>query len=111
MSALPAETAAPARPRRLGLVLSLAAAVLLGVGLGVASVSRTQEARVLETAREMFGGGMHNWMIPKVNGHIRLQKPPLAYWLTAWCYKALGVSEGVGRIPAASSPWPHRGSS
>lgn len=97
----PPETRAADRPRRVGLALCLAAAVILCAGLGVASVSRTQEARVLETAREMLGGGTHNWMIPKVNGHIRLQKPPLAYWLTALCYKALGVSEGVGRIPAA----------
>jgi 4-amino-4-deoxy-L-arabinose transferase-like glycosyltransferase len=71
----------------------------------VAPVSRTQEARVLETAREMLGSDTHNWLVPRVNGHIRLQKPPLAYWLTAYSYKLLHVGEGVGRIPAAVAGW------
>lgn len=95
----------PAYPLRRGLLLWLAGGVLICAGLGVASVSRTQEARVLETAREMLGSDLHNWLVPRVNGHIRLQKPPLAYWLTAFSYKLLGVSEGVGRIPAALSGW------
>jgi 4-amino-4-deoxy-L-arabinose transferase-like glycosyltransferase len=79
--------------------------LVLVAGLGVAPVSRTQEARVLETAREMLGSDTHNWLVPRVNGHIRLQKPPLAYWLTAYSYKLLQVGEGVGRIPAAVAAW------
>src|SRR3954463_10669978 len=87
----PAGGAAP--KSRFGLLLWLAGGIILCSALGVASVSRTQEARVLEVAREMLGSETHNWLIPRVNGHIRLQKPPLAYWLTAVTYKALGVSE------------------
>ena len=90
---------------RSGWVLWLLAGVLLCGGLGIAAVSRTQEARVLETAREILGGDVHNWLIPRVNGNIRLQKPPLAYWLTAFCYQMFGVSEGAGRIPAAVAAW------
>jgi len=60
---------------------------------------------VLETAREMLGSDTHNWLVPRVNGHIRLQKPPLAYWLTAYSYKLSHVGEGVGRIPAAIAAW------
>jgi 4-amino-4-deoxy-L-arabinose transferase-like glycosyltransferase len=90
-----------ARRPLLGVLLWLAGGIVLCSALGVAAVSRTQEARVLEVAREMLGSETHNWLIPRVNGHIRLQKPPLAYWLTALSYQALDVSEGVGRIPAA----------
>jgi len=74
---------APGSISRWGIWLWLAGLVVLCAGLGVAPVSRTQEARVLETAREMLGSDFHNWMVPRVNGHIRLQKPPIAYWLTA----------------------------
>ena len=40
-------------------------------------------------------------MIPKTNGHVRLRKPPLAYWATAASYKVLGVGIVHGRLPAA----------
>jgi 4-amino-4-deoxy-L-arabinose transferase-like glycosyltransferase len=103
MDASPTSTSFPSR--RTALILWLLAGVLMGAGLGVAAVSRTQEARVLETAREMLGSETHNWLIPRVNGHIRLQKPPLAYWLAAFAYKLGGVSEGVGRIPAVVAGW------
>ena len=63
-------------PRALVLLWILSGVVLL-IGLGNPPVSRTQEARVLETARQMIGTGYENWLIPKLNGHIRLQKPPL----------------------------------
>jgi 4-amino-4-deoxy-L-arabinose transferase-like glycosyltransferase len=78
------------------------AAFVLFAALGVPPVSRTQEARVLETAREMAEEGGSQWLIPQVNGRPRMRKPPLAYWLTATCYRAFGVSEGVGRLPAAA---------
>jgi 4-amino-4-deoxy-L-arabinose transferase-like glycosyltransferase len=102
-----APNGAPLNPagRRWGPWLWLAGLLVLVAGLGVAPVSRTQEARVLETAREMLGSDTHNWLVPRVNGHIRLQKPPLAYWLTACSYKLLHVGEGVGRIPAAVAAW------
>jgi 4-amino-4-deoxy-L-arabinose transferase-like glycosyltransferase len=69
--------------------------------LDLPPVQRTQEARVLETAREMLGAGWRNWLIPHLNGQIRLEKPPLAYWLAAIAFKIGGVSEGVGRVPFA----------
>jgi 4-amino-4-deoxy-L-arabinose transferase-like glycosyltransferase len=101
---LPGTTDAP-RSWRNPLLLWVLAGGLTCAALGAHPVARTQEARVLETAREMLGSELHNWLIPRVNGHIRLQKPPLAYWLTAGAYKVLGVSEGVGRIPAAVAGW------
>ena len=81
-------------------LLALAAAALLA-GIGTGAVDRSQEARVLETAREMLGGPARRWLVPEVNGHVRLQKPPLAYWLSAGSFGIAGVGEGRGRVPFA----------
>jgi 4-amino-4-deoxy-L-arabinose transferase-like glycosyltransferase len=62
-------------------------------------LSRTQEGRVLETARQMLGQGADGWLSPTLDGEPRLQKPPLCYWYTAGFYKFLGVSEFTGRLP------------
>jgi 4-amino-4-deoxy-L-arabinose transferase-like glycosyltransferase len=39
------------------------------------------ESRNIVTAREMVYDG--NWLVPTMNGDIRLEKPPLPTWLTA----------------------------
>lgn len=63
-------------------------------------VSRSQEVRVAETAREMLASG--DYLLPRLNGELRFQKPPLAYWLTASSYRLLGrVDEFTARLPAA----------
>ena len=59
------------------------------------------EARNFITAREMVSDG--NWLIPTMNGNVRIEKPPLPTWITAAAYK-LGDGEkntGILRIPAA----------
>src|SRR5688572_21569200 len=101
--AAPADTAWVRK--RAGLLLWLAAGAVLFAGLGFAPVTRTQEARVQETARELLGADGQQWLIPKVNGRVRMQKPPLAYWLTAVSFTVLGVGEGAGRVPAAIAGW------
>lgn len=80
-------------------------AILLGVNSVVTPLSRTQEARVLETAREMLGAGSAGWIVPRVNGEVRLQKPPLAYWLSAISFMVFGVHEWSGRVPMALAGW------
>ena len=83
----------------------LASGVALLLALGNPPVQRTQEARVAEVARQMLGGGLRGWMIPMLNGQVRLQKPPLAYWMTAISYKMGGVNEWTARIPAVIAGW------
>jgi len=68
------------------------------VGLGERPVSKIQEVRIAETAREMIQSG--DWVVPRYNGELRLQKPPLPYWLTAASYQAIGVGEVATRLPA-----------
>ena len=81
-------------------VLSLLLLLALFVGLGERPVSKIQEVRVAETAREMLESG--NWIVPRYNGDLRLQKPPLPYWLTAASYRIMGVTALATRVPAAT---------
>ncbi|MGH7177303.1 MAG: ArnT family glycosyltransferase [Tepidisphaeraceae bacterium] len=98
--------ALPARARALTTALVwLASLGLLLLALGNRPVQRTQEARVLETAREMLGGGARAWLIPHANGVVRLQKPPLAYWMSAAAFEIFGVHEWAGRVPMALCGW------
>lgn len=84
-------------------ILSLA---LLQIAPGRVPVSRTQEARVLETARQMLASpDYHGYLAPMLDGHYRLQKPPLAYWLAALSFKLFGISAAAGRIPAILAGW------
>jgi 4-amino-4-deoxy-L-arabinose transferase-like glycosyltransferase len=93
------------RARPWMLLAWVASLVLLLAFLGTPPVQRTQEARVLVTAREMLQLGGNHWLIPTMNGRLRLEKPPLAYWLTAAAFAIGGVNEWAGRVPAAICGW------
>ena len=92
--------------RRVILLLWVLALPVLLAGLGTPVVQRTQEARVLETGREMLAStGWRQWMVPKLNGEQRLQKPPLAYWAAAGGFKLFGINDFAGRLPFALAGW------
>lgn len=78
-------------------LLSLLLPTLL-VSLGSRPVYKIQEVRIAETAREMIVNG--DWGVPHYNGELRLQKPPLPYWLTAASYEIGGINETATRLPA-----------
>jgi len=82
----------------------LSAAVLLLL-VAYTPLSRTQEARVLECAREMYDRPISQWAVPRLNGEVRLHKPPLAYWLAAGSFRLFGVSTWSGRLPFALAAW------
>lgn len=101
---------APQRPALVPSTQFLVGAwVLVGIMLltllGDRDVARAQEARVLETARQMVHADWHGWLIPQLNGEPRLRKPPLCYWYTAVSYAVFGVSEFTGRLPTAIIGW------
>jgi 4-amino-4-deoxy-L-arabinose transferase-like glycosyltransferase len=53
----------------------------------------------------MIGRPAIDWLIPKLNRDVRLQKPPLTYWMSAAAFKIGGVGEGVGRVPTVILGW------
>ena len=83
--------------KNLLIVMALLVPVLL-VGLGDRPVYKIQEVRIAETAREMVASG--DYIVPRYNGELRLQKPPLPYWLTALAYRVSNVSGTATRLPA-----------
>ncbi len=69
--------------------------------LDVKSPPTIMEARNFITAREMVEKG--NWLIPTLNDHIRIRKPPLPTWITAgslWLFDKTNNLYAL-RLPAA----------
>ncbi|MCA8830258.1 ArnT family glycosyltransferase [Hymenobacter pini] len=68
---------------------------------GSAPAVSLMEARNFVAAREMVAGG--SWLIPTMNGELRLAKPPLPTWATAAVQLVTGPTHDLGilRLPAA----------
>lgn len=80
------------------LLLSLLLGSSLLFGLQARPLYKVQEVRVAETAREMLLTG--DYAVPRLNGELRLQKPPLPYWWAAASYQLFGVSAWAARLPS-----------
>jgi 4-amino-4-deoxy-L-arabinose transferase-like glycosyltransferase len=88
--------------RRDLLILALLGALLFLPGLGRRDLWNPDEARYAEVAREMRLLG--HWSVPRLNGEVYTQKPPLFFWAIAG-FGALtgGVDETAARLPSALS--------
>lgn len=83
-----------AKPRRAVLLLALLCIVAFFVNNGLLRPD-IMETRNLETAREMADGG--DWLVPRMNGEYRLEKPPLPTWFAALAQLAAPDNLGVQR--------------
>ena len=54
------------------------------------------EGRYAEIPREMLASG--DWLVPRLNDLVYIEKPPLQYWGTATVFAAFGVSEWSARL-------------
>ncbi|MFL6290438.1 MAG: ArnT family glycosyltransferase, partial [Thermoanaerobaculia bacterium] len=87
-------------PRRDLAWLALLGALLFLPGLGSRDLWNPDEARYAEVAREMRLEG--SWSVPRLNGQVYTQKPPLLFWLIlASSFLTGGVGEISARIPSA----------
>lgn len=68
-------------PRPLMLMLLALVCVVAFFANNEVIVPDIMESRNIITAREMVDDG--NWLVPTMNGDLRLEKPPLPTWLTA----------------------------
>ena len=82
------------------LAIFLLAVLQFTLFLNHRDITTAHEGRVAATASEMLD--RRDWLIPHLNDQPRLQKPPLAYWLTAAAW-SVGNSREVwlARLPAA----------
>ncbi len=70
------------------------------LGTGSLPLLDRDEPRFAEATREMLQSG--DWIVPRLNGQDRFDKPPLIYWLQAAAFVAFGESEAAARLPAAA---------
>ncbi len=86
------------------LVLVVFAAGAVASGNGASRALQSHEILVAQTAGEMQLRG--NYLVPYYNGLIRLEKPPLTYWLASAAHRLFGspsmvrVSELEARFPS-----------
>ena len=59
-------------------------------------LAKPDEGRYAEIPREMVATG--DWVMPRLNGFVYLEKPPLQYWATAAAYRVFGVEYWVARL-------------
>lgn len=88
--------------RRLDRLLAFAAVAvvaLLFFRLGAHPLMETSDARYAEISWEMVHTG--DWLTPRMNFALHLDKPPLANWLGAVGLTLLGHSEAAVRAPLA----------
>ena len=57
------------------------------------------EPRFAEAAREMLRSG--NFIVPRFDGVLRPDKPPVIYWLMDMAYRIFGVNGMAARLPSA----------
>jgi len=80
-------------------VAAIVVVAMLFYRLGAHPLMETSDARYSEIAWEMVDSG--DWVTPRMNGAIHLDKPPLAYWLGATGLALFGHSERAVRLPMA----------
>ena len=59
------------------------------------------EPRFAEASREMIERG--DYVVPRFNNQLRLDKPPLAYWAQVASYRIFGQNDFAARFPSAAA--------
>jgi len=84
--------------------LLITSGLILFFNLWARSLENRDYLRYAEVAREMIRSG--DWIIPRYNGEIYLDKPPLLFWLIAIPSYIYGsVTPLIARLPSALSAW------
>ena len=85
--------------KALNLALFFLGAVLLySIGNWSLPLIDRDEPRFAEASREMRQSG--NFVVPRLNGDYRFDKPPLIYWCQVFSYDILGENDFAARFPS-----------
>jgi 4-amino-4-deoxy-L-arabinose transferase-like glycosyltransferase len=88
-----------ARNRRPLVIVVLAAAASLAAGIAATPFWDEDEPRFAAIARTMLETG--DWIVPRFNEELAVDKPVLMHWAMAASYAVFGTSEVAARLPAA----------
>jgi 4-amino-4-deoxy-L-arabinose transferase-like glycosyltransferase len=80
-------------------LLLLAGAALFLVNLGAPSLWDLDEGRNATAALAMLESD--DYVVPRFNGQLRVDKPALLYWAQVAAYRVFGVNEFAARLPSA----------
>jgi len=70
------------------------------ISVPIVGLRDTQSGRRLAPLPAEGSMLVNPWLVPVINGHIRLQKPPLPYWCVATMFRLIGIDEEWVRFPA-----------
>ena len=95
------------RGRREGWIIAgliAASGLILFFNLWTRSLENHDYLRYAEVAREMIRSG--DWIVPRYNGEVYLDKPPLLLWLIALpSYFYGSVTPFIARLPSVLAAW------
>jgi len=90
---------AASRPRVWAAVVCIATAVVLLTNLGGPPLWDDDEPKNASCTLAMLAAD--DWVVPRFNGALRSDKPPLVNWLQMAGYALLGENESGARLPSA----------
>ena len=82
-------------------LLLIACAIVWFAVLGARPLFNPDEGRYAQIPAEMLASG--DFTVPRLDGLVYLEKPPLQYWLTAAALKVFGHNEWAARLCTALS--------
>ncbi len=82
-----------------GIALFLITCAFAFAGLNSFDLRESTEPREAGVAAGMLQD--HQFLVPTLNGHLFLEKPPLSYWLQAASIDSFGYSPFAPRLPSA----------
>src|ERR1700733_4556722 len=77
---------------------ALSAVLLFSVGNWLLPLIDRDEPRFAEASREMRQNG--DYLVPRLNGEYRFDKPPLIYWCQVLSFDCLGETDFASRFPS-----------
>jgi len=89
-------TPAESRAGRARLLIAIGFAVAWFALLGERPLFNPDEGRYAEIPREMLVSG--DWLVPRLNNLVYIEKPPLQYWATAASYALFGTNVWAARF-------------
>jgi 4-amino-4-deoxy-L-arabinose transferase-like glycosyltransferase len=83
------------------IVALVAGAIYLGCSVSPPSLMDDVDAAVAQISRNMVTSG--DWVTPRADGIVFLEKPAMFYWPIAVAFKVFGVHDWAARLPFALS--------